>query len=511
MGWSHAVGMRSLPILVCRLGLSGDEYREDRRVVTGGVKVLQIQCVVPCLVIVGRPELTFAALELNRKDGWTGNENGVDSAAEPWHVELKVDGARQSDQCCSQDLDLVLPCPTLVNLKIKRVGGGQGAQNVLRISRQEHVNRRRVVRRSAMRLAGHWRPGYRSQRHVAASWCRRSAVTYSPGDIRNRVSIRQSITMHTSTTRTSSRSTSRAERRPQRRVVHLACLLVAILLTLAGCTSTPTDEPAQSSSGGIDSSGFVQIGGIDQWISMKGADRANPVILVVHGGPGEAQWPVASKYAPWERQFTVVQWDQRGAGRTFGRNGASTPEVNLERITRDGIEVVEHLCRTLGKQTVIVLGHSWGSIVAVRMVQRRPELFAAYVGTGQVASWRASVQMQFDHLLERARRDNDRDTVRELEAIGQPDPSNATQYFAFTRGRLGAAMPAADQEWLKGLRALTPASLGVDASEFKDLVEGMELSARSVLPDQRRWSTLARCRRHTRSWCSSTARVTLRS
>lgn len=279
-------------------------------------------------------------------------------------------------------------------------------------------------------------------------------------------------------------STSEAERRSSACGSPCARLLIPILLALAGCTSTGTDAPAGSASRGIDSAGFVQIGGIDQWISVKGADRANPVILVVHGGPGETQWPVASNYAAWERQFTVAQWDQRGAGRTFGRNGASTPEVNLERITRDGIEVVEHLCRTLGKQSVIVLGHSWGSIVAVRMVQRRPELFAAYVGTGQVASWRASVQMQFDHLLQKARRDNDRDTVRELEAIGEPDPSNATQYFAFTRGRLGAAMPAADHEWLKGLRAMTPASLGVDAREFQDLVEGMEISARSVLPDQ---------------------------
>ncbi|MCC7180985.1 MAG: alpha/beta hydrolase [Acidobacteria bacterium] len=228
----------------------------------------------------------------------------------------------------------------------------------------------------------------------------------------------------------------------------------------------------------------MPIGGIEQWVGVRGADRSNPVILVVHGGPGETQWPVASKYAPWERMFTVVQWDQRGAGRTFGRNGAATPEVNLDRITRDGIEVVEHLCRTLGKEKVIVLGHSWGSIVAIRMVQRRPELFAAYVGTGQVASWKASVNMQFDRLLENARRDGDAETLRDLESIGRPDPSDATQYFAFTRGRLFAAMPAPDQDWLKGLRSMTPESLGVDPKEFQDLAAGMELSGRSVLPDQ---------------------------
>ncbi|MGH7484231.1 MAG: alpha/beta fold hydrolase, partial [bacterium] len=149
---------------------------------------------------------------------------------------------------------------------------------------------------------------------------------------------------------------------------------------------------AGSPSSGINEAVFVPIGGLDQWLSIRGENRRNPVLLVVHGGPADPQWPQAAKYRPWEKSFTVVQWDQRGAGHTFGRNGEKTPDVNLERITRDGIEVAEYLCRTLGKKKIIVLGHSWGSLVAIQMVQRRPELFAAYVGTGQVASWAATVQ-----------------------------------------------------------------------------------------------------------------------
>jgi pimeloyl-ACP methyl ester carboxylesterase len=263
--------------------------------------------------------------------------------------------------------------------------------------------------------------------------------------------------------------------------VRVMCLLT--VLSAGGCTTFATVSQSASPSHRVDEAGFVSIGGIDQWISMRGADSGDPLILVVHGGPGEAQWPAASKYESWQQDFVVVQWDQRGTGRTFGRSGIQTPDVNLYRITRDGIEVVEHLCRILGKKKVIVLGHSWGSIVAIHMVQLRPDLFAAYVGTGQVASWKAAVQLQFDLLLQRARRDNDKDLARELEAIGLPDPSNATQYFHFTRG-LSAAMPASDQEWLKNLRASTPTSLGVDPKDFRDLLEGMTFSARRVLPDQ---------------------------
>jgi len=79
---------------------------------------------------------------------------------------------------------------------------------------------------------------------------------------------------------------------------------------------------AESARAGTDRSSFVSIGGIDQWVSIKGEDRGNLVLLVNHGGPGEAQWPQAAKYKPWERAFTAVQWDQRGAGHAYGRYGA---------------------------------------------------------------------------------------------------------------------------------------------------------------------------------------------
>lgn len=229
--------------------------------------------------------------------------------------------------------------------------------------------------------------------------------------------------------------------------------------------------------------GFVPIGGIEQWISVRGDDRSNPVLLVVHGGPGEAQGIFATRYRPWEKSFVVAQWDQRGAGHTYAKYGEQTPEVGLERITRDGIEVAEHLCRSLGKKKIVVLGHSWGSIVAVQMVQRRPDLFAAYVGTGQVASWKAMVQSQFDLLLAKARADGDRPTIQKLEGIGRPDPKDAKQFFDFNKGLL-AAMAPADQAWLKGLRASTPASLGVDPKELQDLGAGMQLTGQRVLPDQ---------------------------
>lgn len=245
----------------------------------------------------------------------------------------------------------------------------------------------------------------------------------------------------------------------------------------------PLAVVAEDSHAGIDQSSLVTIGGIDQWISIKGEDRSNPVLLVVHGGPGEAQWPQAEMYRPWEKQFTVVQWDQRGAGHTYGRYGKQTSEVTLDRIAKDGIELANYLCRTLGKKKIIVLGHSWGSIVGITMVQLRPELFAAYVGTGQVASWKASVNMQFELLLAKARRDGDEATVKQFEAIGRPDPTNAKQYLAFSKG-LRAAMAPADQSWLQSLHTNAPALMASDPKDFQNLIDGMDFSAQHVLTDQ---------------------------
>jgi predicted alpha/beta-fold hydrolase len=91
---------------------------------------------------------------------------------------------------------------------------------------------------------------------------------------------------------------------------------------------------------GVQEGGFVVIGNIKQWVQTRGEDRNNPVLLFVHGGPGGSTLPMSSGWQPWEKYFTVVQWDQRGAGRTYGETGdATAPTMTLERMTQDGIEL----------------------------------------------------------------------------------------------------------------------------------------------------------------------------
>jgi len=231
------------------------------------------------------------------------------------------------------------------------------------------------------------------------------------------------------------------------------CVAATLLL------ATAIGANAQAPTAQIDRVLFVPLGGLEQWISIRGEDRSNPVLLVVHGGPGEAQWPAADIFKPWEKAFTVVQWDQRGTGHTYGHHGEKTPDVTLDRIFKDGVELAAYLCRELHKDKIIVLGHSWGSLVAVHMVQLRPELFAAYVGTGQVSSWAANVNTQFDLHLAKARREGDEAQIKKLEAIGRPDPTNTKQYFSL--GSLISIMAPSDQAWIWATFSLSVTSRSV--------------------------------------------------
>jgi pimeloyl-ACP methyl ester carboxylesterase len=185
---------------------------------------------------------------------------------------------------------------------------------------------------------------------------------------------------------------------------------------------------------GIDEARFVRVGGIDQWVTIRGQDRDNPVLLVVHGGPGFAflsQSPWA--FLSWERAFTVVQWDQRGAGRTYRKSGPLEPGITIERMALDGVEVAEWLRTSLHKPRIVLVGLSWGSLLGIHMVKARPDLFSAYVGTGQVVNIGRDRTIGYRQLLEEARRRSDRKAIEELEALGPPPYASTSKAYIHTK------------------------------------------------------------------------------
>src|ERR1700683_848064 len=232
---------------------------------------------------------------------------------------------------------------------------------------------------------------------------------------------------------------------------------------------------------GIQESTFVSIGGIDQWITIRGADRNNPVLLFVHGGPGDATSAWSLPYfRAWEKHFPVVQWDQRGAGKTFGKSGPSiAPTMTLDRMTNDGLELTYYLRKHLDTPKIILVAHSFGTILALRMVQQKPELFLAYVGTGQVADETTNYAVAYQSLLQHAHDTHNREALDELKTVGPPSYSDYRGYEV--QRKRSNRFEHADV-FLPGTVTLALQSPGYTIRDLDDTLDGEVFSADQLVP-----------------------------
>ncbi|MDH6123477.1 alpha/beta hydrolase [Kitasatospora sp. GP82] len=172
---------------------------------------------------------------------------------------------------------------------------------------------------------------------------------------------------------------------------------------------------------GIDESGFVRIGGIDQWVSVRGEDLRNPVILEIHGGPGASNLVFIPCTRAWERHFTIVRWDMRGTGKTFAATGpAGQGEMSLDRLHRDALEVTEHVLTRLGVPKVLLVANSFGTVLGLRLARSHPELYSAYVGTDQNIIAAGRDRSAYHTLLGRLRKAGKHKELAAVTAMG-PD------------------------------------------------------------------------------------------
>jgi proline iminopeptidase len=199
---------------------------------------------------------------------------------------------------------------------------------------------------------------------------------------------------------------------------------------------------------GISEAGFVRVRGVEEWVQIRGEDRNNPVILFLHGGPGYTAIPFNyASMRPWERQFTIVHWDQRGAGRTYIHNGRSHgPDHTIDSMVADGIVMAEYVRRRLHKDKIILVGHSWGSILGTEMARRRPDLFYAYVGTGQVVDIPRNEIGSYWGLMQRVRAAGDKAAEAKLKAIGAP-PYQHNEQMGRERDILAKFPPPLEKDW----------------------------------------------------------------
>lgn len=235
---------------------------------------------------------------------------------------------------------------------------------------------------------------------------------------------------------------------------------------------------------GVDEASFVPIGGIEQWVTIRGQDRANPVLLFLHGGPGDVTscWAL-TLFAPWEEKFTVVQWDERGAGRTLKKSGpgvAST--LTVDRMAQDGIELADYLRKRLGKEKIILVAHSFGSIIALKMVQTRPDLFYAYVGTGEIADETKNYAAAYVALMAKARAAGNQRAIAELSKVGPPPYSSGDGYRV--QRTWANAFEGADR-FLSSTLGLALVAPGCSVADINDSATGQVFSAERLVPQTR--------------------------
>lgn len=171
---------------------------------------------------------------------------------------------------------------------------------------------------------------------------------------------------------------------------------------------------------GIDEAGFVPINGIPQYIQVRGTNPDNPVLLILHGGPGSPLMPMAHSFQyVWENDYTVVQWDQRQAGKTYFANDerAVADTLSFDTALEDAWQVTQYLQQRFGVEKIALMGHSWGTVLGTALVQAHPDAFSCYIGVGQVTNLQDNEKMGYEKVMELAQTAGNKEDIAALEAL----------------------------------------------------------------------------------------------
>lgn len=205
------------------------------------------------------------------------------------------------------------------------------------------------------------------------------------------------------------------------RLAHALTAFVAVL-TLSGCIHTAPfrDDQGRVIPGSIAVMETVSIGGIPQQVWFRGIDTSNPALLILHGGPGVSEAALYRSFnSKLEQHFLVVNWEQRGTGRSF-HSDIPPDSMTIAQFLRDLDEVVELIQKRFHKEKVVLLGESWGSALGTMYAFQHPEKIATYVGIGQVANMPQGERLSYDYALNQAMARRNKKAIQELNAIGPP-------------------------------------------------------------------------------------------
>lgn len=198
-------------------------------------------------------------------------------------------------------------------------------------------------------------------------------------------------------------------------------LTVILLIKSPGKVKPVLDADGNIAKGSIAEKIYTKINGIDMGMIIKSKNISNPVLLIVHGGPGMPEYPLTEEYPTGlEDNFTVVWWEQRGAGLSYN-SGISKEKMTTDQFISDTIQVSKYLCQRFGQDKIYLLGHSWGSFIAIQAAEKCPELYYAYIGVSQITNQMESEKMAVDYMINYYKEKGDIKTVKELQGVSFKD------------------------------------------------------------------------------------------
>lgn len=233
----------------------------------------------------------------------------------------------------------------------------------------------------------------------------------------------------------------------------------------------------------VNECGMVDIGGISQYISVKGKNKDNPIILLLHGGPGATLTTIENLLpSELEEKFLVAHWDQRGAGKSYSED-IPVESMNFEQFISDTLEVVDYLLDKYNREKIYLYGLSWGTVLGINATYRSPDKFYAYIATGQIVNTIEGDKIAYQAELSVAKEQNNNEALEKLKKIGEPPYMNDEDYI----------------EFLKLLKELGVTEKNIDMfelyqencseEEFKELLHGLGFSNTFLLKELSSFNT----------------------
>lgn len=210
----------------------------------------------------------------------------------------------------------------------------------------------------------------------------------------------------------------RRKRRIASRILGIGLLLIVLLI--GGGFVFPTWTPGIKGSNSVSILKQITINGTKQEVMIRGTDRSNPLVIFVHGGPGVPETPYVRKYQNLlEQNFTVVQYDQRGSGKSY-HFSEDYSNLSSEILVDDLLALTDYVEQEFNQEKVLLIGHSYGTYIATQAASKAPDKFTAYIGIGQTANWVNSELESLQFMIGQARLAGNDAEAEELELLREP-------------------------------------------------------------------------------------------